>query len=55
MGVVCFLLPAVAAGQTFRLGEFPHSAAGWTRRFAILHFIGGGYANFHANQSAGKT
>ena len=55
VGVICFSVVAIAAGELTRLREFPLSAAAWMAGVGVLHFIGGRYANFRANQSAGTN
>ena len=53
MGVVCFLLAAIASGELLRLTQFPPSAAAWMAAVGLLHFIFGRYCNYRANQVAG--
>ena len=55
VGVICFSVVAIADGELTRLGEFPLPAAAWMAGVGVLHFIGGRYANFRANQSAGTN
>jgi len=53
MGVVCFLLLALATGELDRLIHFPPMAAAWMAGFGVLHFVIGRYCNVRANQLAG--
>ena len=53
MGVVCFLLLALATGELDRLMHFPPMAAAWMAGFGVLHFVIGRYCNVRANQLAG--
>jgi len=55
VGVICFSVVAITAGELTRLGEFPLPAAAWMAGVGVLHFICGRYANFRANQSAGTN
>jgi drug/metabolite transporter (DMT)-like permease len=53
IGVLCFLLVAVLAGQITQTIEFPSTRAAWMAGVGVLQFVVGRYANFRANQSAG--
>jgi drug/metabolite transporter (DMT)-like permease len=53
IGVVCFLLVAIASGELFRLTSFPPTAVAWMTGVGVLHFIFGRYCNYRANQEAG--
>jgi len=55
VGVLCFLVVAVLAGEITRIVEFPSTAAAWMAGVGVLHFVVGRYANFRANQSAGAN
>src|SRR5215468_240313 len=53
VGVLCFLVVALLAGEITRIVEFPSTAAAWMAGVGVLHFVVGRYANFRANQSTG--
>src|SRR5262249_60628999 len=53
VGVLCFLVVAILAGEITRIVEFPLAAAAWMAGVGVLHFVVGRYANFRANQSTG--
>jgi uncharacterized membrane protein len=53
VGVLCFLLIAVLAGEITETMEFSLTRAVWMAGVGVLQFVVGRYANFRANQSAG--
>jgi drug/metabolite transporter (DMT)-like permease len=53
VGILCFLLIAVLAGEIGQTVEFPATSAAWMAGVGVLQFVVGRYANFRANQSAG--
>jgi drug/metabolite transporter (DMT)-like permease len=53
VGVLCFLLVAVLAGEITEIAHFPSTTAAWMAGVGVLHFVVGRYANFRANQCAG--
>ena len=55
VGVICFSVVAIAAGELTGPGDFSLPAAAWMAGVGVLHFICGRYANFRANQSAGTN
>lgn len=55
IGVVCFLLVAIATGEIVRLWQFPPAAAAWMAGVGLLHFLVGRYCNYRANQAAGMN
>ena len=55
VGLFCFLVVAVLAGEITRFLEFPSTAAAWMAGVGVLHFVLGRYASFRASQSAGAN
>lgn len=53
IGLVGFLLIAIAASAIGGLASFPVDAAAWMAAVGPLHFIAGRYCNYCANQAVG--
>jgi drug/metabolite transporter (DMT)-like permease len=55
IGVVGFLVAALASGEIVRLAAFPPAAVAWMAGVGLVHFIFGRYCNYRANQEAGSN
>lgn len=55
IGVLCFLLAAIASGEIARVGQFPATAIVWMSGVGLLHFVFGRYCNYRGNQCAGAN
>lgn len=53
VGVLCFLLTAIAVGVVVGLPRLSARSAMWMAGVGLLHFLLGRYCNFRANQAAG--